>query len=160
MPTPHRRSLCHACPTTFLVALTTLVTPASSIHYDECGQLVPGVECVLFQPDGPPFVLLFIENMGSFGVGAHVRVQGELVTGCFTLCMQEDACVLDNCIALCPLDCCVWDLNSDDDVGVRDFLQLLAQWGMDPGGPPDFNGNGVVGMEDFLELLNWWGPCP
>ncbi len=55
---------------------------------------------------------------------------------------------------LCP------DLDGDGMVGVTDFLELLGQWGTDPGGPPDLDGNGDVGITDFLELLTRWGPCP
>ena len=35
--------------------------------------------------------------------------------------------------------CCPWDLDGDISVGINDFLDLLAQWGTDPGGPPDFD---------------------
>jgi hypothetical protein len=45
-------------------------------------------------------------------------------------------------------------------VGISDFLVMLAQWGTDPGGPPDFDADGAVGVTDFLELLAHWGPCP
>ena len=55
---------------------------------------------------------------------------------------------------------CPWDLDASGDVGINDFLDLLAQWGTDPGGPPDFDGDGDVGINDFLELLANWGPCP
>ena len=55
---------------------------------------------------------------------------------------------------------CVWDLDNSGSVGIADFLELLAQWGSDPGGPPDFDGDGVVGIADFLLLLANWGPCP
>ncbi len=44
--------------------------------------------------------------------------------------------------------------------GVVDLLLLLAAWGTDPGGPPDFDGDGTVGITDLLELLANWGPCP
>jgi hypothetical protein len=54
---------------------------------------------------------------------------------------------------------CPWDLDGGG-VGVTDFLVLLAQWGTDPGGPPDFDGDGTVGVNDFLQLLAHWGPCP
>ena len=54
---------------------------------------------------------------------------------------------------------CVWDLDGDGAVGIVDFLDLLAQWGTDPGGPPDFDGDGDVGLVDFLALLANWGPC-
>ncbi|MHC4081879.1 MAG: hypothetical protein ACYS15_12855 [Planctomycetota bacterium] len=53
---------------------------------------------------------------------------------------------------------CDADLDDDGAVGVTDFLLLLAAWGTDPGGPPDFNGDGTVGITDFLDLLAAWGP--
>ena len=54
---------------------------------------------------------------------------------------------------------CPWDCGGDDDgnVGINDFLTLLAQWGAP--GSCDFDGGGV-GINDFLELLANWGPCP
>ncbi len=58
---------------------------------------------------------------------------------------------------------CPWDvepMGGDGIVGITDLLVLLAQWGTDPGGPPDFDGDGNVGIVDFLELLAHWGPCP
>lgn len=55
---------------------------------------------------------------------------------------------------------CPWDLDGDGEVGITDFLELLAEWGAAPIGPPDFDGDGVVGITDFLQLLGNWGPCP
>ncbi len=56
---------------------------------------------------------------------------------------------------------CPWDCDSgesfDGNVGIVDFLTLLAQWGGP--GTCDFDGGGV-GITDFLELLANWGPCP
>jgi hypothetical protein len=54
---------------------------------------------------------------------------------------------------------CPWDCGGDNDgnVGIVDFLELLAQW--DGGGSCDFDGGGV-GIVDFLKLLANWGPCP
>ncbi len=54
---------------------------------------------------------------------------------------------------------CTADLDGDDLVGITDLLELLAQWGTDPGGPPDLDGDGNVGIADLLELLANWGPC-
>ena len=54
---------------------------------------------------------------------------------------------------------CPWDLDGTDSVGVSDLLSLLAQWGTDPGGPPDFDEDGNVGVSDLLALLANWGPC-
>ncbi len=53
---------------------------------------------------------------------------------------------------------CLWDCGGDHDgnVGIVDFLAVLAQWGGP--GSCDFDGGGV-GINDFLELLANWGPC-
>ena len=54
---------------------------------------------------------------------------------------------------------CPWDCGNDDgDVGIVDFLALLAQWDL-IGTPCDFDGGGV-GIVDFLKLLANWGACP
>jgi hypothetical protein len=58
------------------------------------------------------------------------------------------------------LDLCPHDLDDSGSVGTADLLDLLSQWGTDPGGPPDFDGGGNVGTADLLELLSNWGPCP
>jgi len=54
---------------------------------------------------------------------------------------------------------CPWDCGGDDngDVGIVDFLLLLAQWGGP--GSCDIDGGGVS-ITDFLGLLANWGPCP
>jgi len=54
----------------------------------------------------------------------------------------------------CPWDC---EAVPDGNVGINDFLLLLAQWSAE--GSCDFNGGGV-GIVDFLELLANWGLCP
>ena len=54
---------------------------------------------------------------------------------------------------------CPWDLDGSGDVGIVDLLDLLAQWGTNPGGPPDFDGDGTVDIADFLALLSNWGAC-
>ena len=56
-------------------------------------------------------------------------------------------------------NCCVWDLDHDDIMGVTDLLALLGAWGTDPGRPPDFDNDGDVGVTDLLKLLAQWGPC-
>jgi len=55
---------------------------------------------------------------------------------------------------------CPWDCGGDNDgnVGIVDFLALLAEWD-EVGTPCDFDGGGV-GIVDFLSLLANWGPCP
>ena len=55
---------------------------------------------------------------------------------------------------------CAWDLDGSGDVGITDFLGLLAAWGSNSGHPADFDGDDIVGISDFLALLAAWGPCP
>jgi hypothetical protein len=52
--------------------------------------------------------------------------------------------VFDVIGATCP---CPWDLDGSGDVGINDFLDLLANWG------------NPYGIRDFLDLLANWGPC-
>ena len=66
----------------------------------------------------------------------------------------------DNGAFLIDLDPpCLWDLDDNNDVGVKDLLILLGAWGPNPGHPADFDGNGDVGVSDLLALLANWGPC-
>jgi hypothetical protein len=56
--------------------------------------------------------------------------------------------------------CVIEDVNRDGEVGVNDFLQMLAEWGpCPPGGPcpSDVSGDLVVDVVDFLLLLGAWG---
>ena len=55
---------------------------------------------------------------------------------------------------------CLGDDNGNGSVGPEDLAVLLAAWGSDPGGPPDFDGNNNVGPEDLAQLLANWGACP
>ena len=57
-------------------------------------------------------------------------------------------------VVLCPWDCAK---PFDGNVGINDFLALLAQWG--GAGSCDIDGGGV-GINDFLDLLANWGQCP
>ena len=59
-----------------------------------------------------------------------------------------------------PSSSCPWDLDGNGSVATADLLDLLSQWGANPGGPPDFNGDGFVATSDLLKLLSNWGPCP
>jgi len=57
-----------------------------------------------------------------------------------------------DCLRLVPPG----DANADGIVGITDFLEVLTQWGTDPGDIPDFDGNGNVGIEDMLTVLYNW----
>ena len=80
----------------------------------------------------------------------HIRARGWIVAAIFPLICAAPA------RAALPCDA---DLNEDGIVGVTDLLALLADWGMDPGGPPDLDDDGDVGVSDLLLLLAWWGPA-
>jgi len=73
--------------------------------------------------------------------------------------------VPDECETLtCPADLTGLEGVPDGNVGILDFLYLLAKWG--PDGCADFTSpvpnvpDGIVGINDFLSLLAAWGPCP
>jgi hypothetical protein len=89
-------------------------------------------------------------SQGAF-FGEDVVTDGELII----VGSDLGAYVFDVVPCACPAD-----LDGDGSVGVTDFLDLLAVWDTDPGGPPDFDGDGTVGITDFLDLLAAWGPCP
>jgi hypothetical protein len=40
------------------------------------------------------------------------------------------------------------------------FGALFEAWGTDSSGPPDFDSDGDVDVKDFLDLVARWGPCP
>jgi uncharacterized membrane protein len=61
---------------------------------------------------------------------------------------------------------CPEDVDGDGEVGVTDFLALLAVWGecadcQTPFAcPADVNSDCEVDVVDFLSILSAWGPCP
>jgi len=58
----------------------------------------------------------------------------------------------------CPWDCGFFACQDfDNEVGIVDFLILLASWG-ETDLACDFDGGGI-GITDLLELLAHWGPC-
>ncbi len=55
---------------------------------------------------------------------------------------------------------CPFDADGDRNVGITDFLKVLATWGPCPGScVADADRDGLVGIEDFLDLLANWGAC-
>lgn len=105
--------------------------------------------------DAPGDYIINLQPIGCADGWGNACGSGDRYLLCVTV---SDTC--DESPAPCPaLDPCPWDLDGGG-VGITDFLSLLAQWGTDPGGPPDFDGDGNVGITDFLELLANWGPCP
>jgi len=58
---------------------------------------------------------------------------------------------------------CPWDLDGNNDVGVKDLLILLGAWGPCPPKedcPADLDGDGFVGVLDLLALIANLGECP
>ena len=104
---------------------------------------------------------LLLQELYHPTVGACCTLDGCLVTTeceCVEFVFGEylgPGSFCEDCGLPCPFDC---EEFPDGQVGVTDFLALLAQWGQ-PGAPCDFDGGGV-GVTDFLMLLAEWGPCP
>jgi hypothetical protein len=71
----------------------------AQIPYDECGNLIQGVSCVLFEDTmGRQWLL---DNNGGFPVGSNLRVQGLADPSCFTICLQGDGCIAVSGIGPC-----------------------------------------------------------
>jgi hypothetical protein len=52
---------------------------------------------------------------------------------------------------------CPADTDASGDVGIGDFLAVLAEWGTPNA---DVDGDGDTGIGDFLMILAEWGACP
>jgi hypothetical protein len=65
-----------------------------------CGTLVQGAECVLFQWDLAPSLRFRLSELGDFGVGDSVAVEGCLDPDCITTCQEGSGCI-DNSIGPC-----------------------------------------------------------
>ena len=54
---------------------------------------------------------------------------------------------------------CPADMDGDDEVGIFEFLAVLADWGVCSCCRADADGDGEVGILDFLAVLETWGMC-
>ena len=144
---------------TLFVAL--LASPASAQSYAECGTLIQGVECVLFEDLGG--LELAIDNLGGFVVGDDVYVEGTIDLNCATDCQQGDGCVFGNTIVECVIDPPPFirgDVDANGIVnGLVDTLYLLA-WAFQGGAEPpcldaaDIDDDGTVNpIVDGLAFL-------
>jgi hypothetical protein len=147
--------------------------PSTPYSYDPTDN--PGGEGILFRldPAGEGDAdLVYSTFLGGAGndavVGLALQGPADVIVGGFTT--SNDFPVTSGAyqevypgsqagfVAKLHLTPCPWDLNRDGEVGVNDFLQLLADWGSFDV-PADFDGGGV-GITDFLLLIGNWGPCP
>lgn len=145
-----------------LVVSAILATPVNAqTDFDECGVIVQGVECVLFQADSG---LLLVVNLAGFSVGDEVRVIGTYDPGCFTICLQGDGCIFDEEILPCdpPADpeFVRGDLNFDGQLDIADPVSVLSLLFV-VGTPPhpcedaqDANDDGAVDISDPIFLLS------
>jgi hypothetical protein len=69
------------------------------LFFAGCGNLVQGVECILFSADGGGLYVL--DTIGSFGVGDRVWVSGVVDPFCITFCQQGDGCIHNRSIGEC-----------------------------------------------------------
>ncbi len=142
-------------------SMFSLAPAARAQNFEDCGVLVRGVECVLFQSDN--FGLYVLENRGGFEVGQRVFVRGTLEPGCFTFCQQGDGCIENNTISLCFS---TGDLNCDGAIDAFDIepfiLALTDPKGYEAAWPDcdidlaDINGDGEIDafdIEPFIDLL-------
>jgi hypothetical protein len=87
-----------------VVALMSQAAVAQS--FDDCGRLVQGIECVLFERDGGDLYVL--DDTGGFAVGSRVRVVGAVDADCVSICQQGRGCITVSRITYCdgPITTC------------------------------------------------------
>jgi len=118
-----------------------------AVYVESCGALTL-VGCSDDSCDLGPSV----DVDGECGTTYLVRVGG---SGDVSGSGRLIAASFGSCAVVCPWDC---EAVPDGAVGINDFLDLLAQWGL-VGTSCDTDGGGV-GINDFLDLLANWGQCP
>lgn len=78
---------------------------AAQDSIDECGRLVAGAECVLFETDdGRRFIP---SDRGAFEVGDRVRIAGAIDPGCVSTCQEGDGCLSVTRVTHCDGDIAV-----------------------------------------------------
>jgi hypothetical protein len=68
--------------------------------FSDCGVLIQGIECPLFESDhfGTYFVGF---DLGDYGIGDRLRVAGTLDPHCTSFCMEGDGCILEPTFSPC-----------------------------------------------------------
>ncbi|MCK4607736.1 MAG: hypothetical protein KAU35_10610 [candidate division Zixibacteria bacterium] len=129
------------------------------IQFHGCGRIVQGAECVLFLTDLGGLYLL--DNYGGFTVGDRVCVSGILDPDCFSICMEEDACIVSVSIWA---SCCEerGDINHSGGVDIADLVYLV-EYMFDRGPAPpcteeaDTNVDGapIIDISDLVGLIRY-----
>ncbi len=86
----HRPYRTHPLAALGLLLPLTAPAPAQMSDFDECGVLVSGPNCVLFEGGGGRYVLSEYEG---YAIGDEVRVVGSLDEACITICNEADGCI-------------------------------------------------------------------
>ncbi len=150
-----------------VTGLVTLAEPVQGLHLDGAGQELSAAGGNWSVTLGPgPVVTL--NQTGEFAVidAQSLAVLEHVDTGLPPAMLAVRAA---DGLALIPSPhgdgvafigtVCPGDIDGDGEVGITDFLALLAAWGPNPGHPADLDGDGTVGITDFLALLANWGAC-
>jgi len=139
-----------------------LFSASTASSFEDCGTLIQGVECVLFDSDN--FGLYKLTNLDGFSVGDRVLVKGQLNPTCNTVCLQGDGCIENNTIEVCtPQACCF----RGGGCAMMDPLSCIYQATGTPGGPGtaclgDINGDGTDDaclrpcMPAPSGMVAWW----
>ena len=133
----------------------------------ECGQLIQGVGCTLFQSDSGG--LFQIAEIGEFDVGDRVSVAGRVDPECVTVCLQGDGCL--DVLALLPCTGGSFlrgDCNEDSTVDISDGICILNWLFLGAPAPPceeiaNANGDAQVDISDpsyLFSFLFLGGPAP
>ena len=132
----------------WLVVVAFAGAPArAQFQFNECGTLVEGVECVLFESERGGLYVIG-GDLGGFGLGSEFRVTGIVDPGCITFCQQGNGCIFNATISPCE-EPCPCDVVSGDGVNILDLLAYLVLLFE---GSPEAECDGAPG-EPVLDLL-------
>lgn len=141
--------------------------PPPPTPFADCGTLIQGVECWLFDSDnfgvyvveglighgGGPVVPLSGGGDDGFQPGDRIYVEGLLDPFCLTFCQQGDGCISSPTVTKCPEEA----IGGDARYTVYDLLSMLDSWGPCMNKTRcrwDLTGDGWTGVDDLLSLLD------
>lgn len=133
------------------------VFPPSTIA--DCGTVVQGVECLLFDADNSGLYVVsglhggggIVLGGGEYQPGDRIFVEGDVESFCITYCQQGNGCIFNATISDCPTGAAMPDRFT-----TRDLLSMFDAWGPCQFAEScqwDLTGDGAIDRDDVLSLL-------
>lgn len=113
---------------TLIVAIAGFVAAANAQDsidpdFDECGTIVRGTNCILFDGGGG---LYYLTDFYGYQVGDEIRVVGTLMPDCTTICADADGCIADAIVYDPDVYPCSRDVGEDPTTIITDACTTLS----------------------------------